>query len=189
MMELVQENGVVLAVAVVVVLLVAYWLFSRASKPAQRSYRPDVLDEGVAPAQRNQALIDSAPAAQVPPVVIPPASGILGGIGEIVAAAAHEEEVDAAAVAPVPAAAATNAGEGDDLTRIKGLGPKIRTLLASLGVTRFDQIAAWTEQDVAAIDAKLGAFAGRPTRDNWVEQAKLLAAGDTGAFEAKFGKV
>ena len=187
MAELVQTNGAILAVALVVVLLIAYWLFSRASKPAKRSYRPDVLDEGVAPAQRNQALIDSAPAAQMPPVIVPPASEILGGVGEIVAAAAHEEVVDAAAVAT--SAAAVPSAEGDDLTRIKGLGPRIRTLLAGLGVTRFEQIAAWSEQDIANIDAQLGAFAGRPTRDSWVEQAKLLAAGDTSAFEDRFGKM
>ena len=35
----------------------------------------------------------------------------------------------------------------------------------------------------------LGTFKGRPSRDNWVEQAKYLAAGDTTGFEAKFGKL
>ena len=181
MMQWVEANGAAAAVALVLIVLVAWWLYSRASKPAVRSYRPDVLDEGVGPAQRNQALIDSPAAAQVPPVMPPPAVEILGGIGEIVAAAAHAEQVAAS-----PAAAVA---EGDDLTRIKGLGPKIRTLLAGLGVTRFAQIAAWSDQDIAEIDGKLGAFAGRPARDAWVEQAKLLAAGDTSGFEAKFGKV
>lgn len=90
--------------------------------------------------------------------------------------------------APPAVELATDAG-GDDLTRIKGLGPKLKTLLASLGVTRFDQIAGWTEEDVVRIDAQLGAFAGRPTRDNWVEQAKLLSSGDTAAYEDKFGKL
>ena len=79
--------------------------------------------------------------------------------------------------------------DGDDLTRIKGLGPKLSRLLAELGVTRFEQIAAWTEADIAAIDAKLGAFAGRPTRDAWVEQARLLVSGDAAAYEARFGKL
>lgn len=78
---------------------------------------------------------------------------------------------------------------GDDLTRIKGLGPKLRGLLADLGVTRFEQIAAWTEADIVAIDAKLGAFAGRPTRDAWVEQARLLVSGDAAGYEARFGKL
>ena len=62
-------------------------------------------------------------------------------------------------------------------------------MLHGLGVTRFSQIAAWTDEDIARIDASLGTFAGRITRDNWVEQAKLLAAGDTAGFEGKFGKL
>ena len=49
--------------------------------------------------------------------------------------------------------------------------------------------AALTEADLAELDARLGAFAGRPAKDNWVEQARFLAAGDTAGFEAKFGKV
>lgn len=97
----------------------------------------------------------------------------------------------AAAIVPPPvmAEAPPPADEGDDLTRIKGLGPKISTALRALGVTRYAQIAGWTEEDVARIDAQLGAFAGRATRDNWIEQARLLAGGDTAAYEAKFGKL
>jgi hypothetical protein len=77
----------------------------------------------------------------------------------------------------------------DDLSRIKGLGPKLQALLPTLGITTYAQIAALTEADLAELDTKLGAFAGRPAKDNWVEQAKFLAAGDTAGFEAKFGKV
>ena len=79
--------------------------------------------------------------------------------------------------------------QGDDLTRIKGLGPKIQTLLNQLSVTSFSQIAAWTESDIDAIDAQMGQFAGRIRRDNWVQQAALLAQGDANAYEARFGKL
>lgn len=82
-----------------------------------------------------------------------------------------------------------DAGPPDELTRMKGVGPKVAALLNSLGVTRYDQIAAWTDADVARVDAQLGAFKGRVTRDHWVEQAGLLAADDTPGFEAKFGKL
>jgi len=95
----------------------------------------------------------------------------------------------AAAIAVPVVDSAPVATDGDNLTRIKGLGPKLSRLLAELGVTRFEQIAAWTEADIAAIDTKLGAFAGRPTRDAWVEQARLLVSGDAAAYEAKFGKL
>ena len=102
-------------------------------------------------------------------------------------AAAVQEETAAAGLDERPADAPDL--PADDLTRIKGLGPKLSTLLAGLGVTRFAQIAAWTDADLAAIDAKLGSFAGRPARDQWVEQARLLAAGDTAGYESRFGKL
>jgi predicted flap endonuclease-1-like 5' DNA nuclease len=62
-------------------------------------------------------------------------------------------------------------------------------MLNDLGVTRFAQIAAWSDADVAEIDPKLGNFAGRIVRDNFVDQARLLAADDIAAFEAKYGKL
>lgn len=83
----------------------------------------------------------------------------------------------------------SDSGGADDLSRIKGLGPKLQALLPTLGLSTFAQIAALTEADLAALDAKLGAFAGRPAKDNWVEQARFLASGDVAEFEAKFGKV
>jgi predicted flap endonuclease-1-like 5' DNA nuclease len=83
----------------------------------------------------------------------------------------------------------TPKGPGDTLTLLKGLGPKAAALLNDLGVTRFEQIASWNASDIAAIDERMGAFKGRITRDRWVEQAKLLARGDTEAFEAEFGKI
>jgi predicted flap endonuclease-1-like 5' DNA nuclease len=94
-----------------------------------------------------------------------------------------------AETSPAPARAPPPTAGGDDLTRIKGLGPKIAALLGSLGVTSFAQIAAWDEAEIDRIDAQLGDFAGRIRRDNWVEQAKFLAANDIEGFEAKFGAV
>lgn len=245
MMETIQANGLVLGVVALAVLLVAWWLLARGSKPAKREYKPDVLDEGAAPARRNQALIDAPPAASIPPVIPSPAGGILGGVAEVVAVAAQEEveqaraatqpeiepaqpspepeiepaspppppiteptpeaepapspepeitpapEPDYEPVAPPPPAAPPPmaAANGDDLSRIKGLGPKLQALLPTLGITTFAQIAALTEADLAALDSKLGPFAGRPAKDNWVEQAKFLAAGDVSGFESQFGRL
>lgn len=103
---------------------------------------------------------------------------------------AAAEPVATAAPSPSPPAApavAPATGPADNLTLIKGLGPKLVTILAGLGVTRFEQIAGWSDADLAAIDAQLGAFAGRPARDNWVDQAGYLARGDKAGFEAKYG--
>ena len=92
--------------------------------------------------------------------------------------------------APVPAPVTPPAsGNADDLTRIKGVGPKLADLLASLGVHSFAQIADWTDADIDRIDAQLGRFEGRIRRDSWVEQATLLARDDTAAYEARFGRL
>ena len=92
----------------------------------------------------------------------------------------------APAVAPTaPPVAVTN----NELLLIKGLGPKAASLLAAQGVSTLAEIAAWSDADVRAIDAHLGNFAGRPTRDQWVAQAQLLTAGDRAAYEARFGKL
>lgn len=95
----------------------------------------------------------------------------------------------APAPVPEPAPAAVVTGPADPLTRLKGLGPKAEAALNALGITRFEQIAGWSETDVARIDQQMGAFKGRITRDRWVEQARYLAAGDTAGFEATFGKL
>lgn len=226
MIELVQANWLAFALALVVGLLVAWWLFGRAGTPRERSYRPDVLDEGQAPAQRNQALIDAAPAVQiVPPPLV---SDALGGMGEAVAVAATaelaaaqrpaevpqpaepepapeqpvqpdpapelpdespQESPPAPQIAPEPVPTQDAGGGADDLSRIKGLGPKLQALLPQLGLTTYAQIAALDEAALADLDGKLGAFAGRPAKDNWVAQARFLAEGDVAGFEAQFGKV
>lgn len=104
---------------------------------------------------------------------------------------------------PVPAPAAAAApradmpspflpapdGEPDDLTRIKGIGPRLSALLAELGVFHFAQIASWTPEQLALVDSRLGTFRGRPERDQWQSQAALLAAGDIKAYERAHGKL
>ena len=71
-------------------------------------------------------------------------------------------------------------GGPDDLTRIKGVGPKLAGILHEIGVHHFDQIAAWTEEEVAYMDARLS-FHGRIGREGWIEQAARLAGERDGA--------
>ena len=157
MSELLQTYWPLIVAALVLGLAVAWYVFNASRKTRITGTSRDVLDEGAAPAERNKALIDSAPAA----TPMQPAAGD----------------------------PATPAASGDDLTRIKGLGPKLSTTLHGAGVTSFAQIAAWSDADIDRIDAQLGRFKGRIRRDDWVEQAKLLSGGDTAAYEARFGKL
>lgn len=83
---------------------------------------------------------------------------------------------------------APRAGGADDLKKIKGVGPKMEKLCNSLGFWHFDQLANWTADEVAWVDANLEGFSGRVSRDNWVEQAKLLAAGGETEFSKKVDK-
>lgn len=80
-------------------------------------------------------------------------------------------------------------GDPDNLRLIKGVGPKLNTLLNNLGVTRFDQIAEWKEAEIQEVDQYLESFSGRITRDSWIDQAKYLAKDDIAGFEKKYGKL
>ncbi|HEY8259605.1 MAG TPA: hypothetical protein VIG55_00185 [Methylosinus sp.] len=65
-------------------------------------------------------------------------------------------------------------GGPDDLSKIKGVGPKSVEKLHALGVYHFDQIAAWTPENVKWVSASF-AIPGRLERGRWVAQAKELA--------------
>jgi len=67
----------------------------------------------------------------------------------------------------------------DDLKRISGVGPKIEGILNTLGIYRFDQIAAWTRENVDWVDEQLK-FKGRIDREGWIEQAAKLAMSEKG---------
>ena len=72
------------------------------------------------------------------------------------------------------AAPKAKAAEGaDDLKQLSGVGPALEKKLHDAGVTTFAQIAAWTEEDVAAMDEKLS-FKGRIEREGWIAQAQEL---------------
>jgi predicted flap endonuclease-1-like 5' DNA nuclease len=80
-------------------------------------------------------------------------------------------------------------GPADDLTRLKGVGPKFVARLSELGITRYDQLAGLNANEAAHLDERMGPFQGRLARDRVIEQADLLARGDTESFEEKFGKL
>ncbi len=106
-----------------------------------------------APKAEAAAKADDAPAAEAP--------------------AAEAPAVEA--VKPANLLDAARDGQPDDLKRISGVGPKLEGLLHENGVFHFDQIAAWTSEEIAYMDDKLS-FKGRIERDNWIEQAAGFVA-------------
>ena len=75
-------------------------------------------------------------------------------------------------------------GETDDLKRIRGIGVLIEKKLNSLGVTHYEQVANWTGADIERISRILD-FKGRIERENWIEQARILATGGQTEFSRR----
>lgn len=86
--------------------------------------------------------------------------------------------------APDSMAAAPSAAP-DDLKRIRGIGLLIERKLNAMGVSTYEQIANWTADDVSTVNAKLE-FKGRIERENWIEQARILASGGQTDFSRRF---
>jgi len=141
---------------------------TRTVAPAPASPPPPIERVSPVPATPTPPRADPSPA--VAPTVQPPA------------------EIKAPPT-PVDTPVSAPAFADGPVTQLKGLGPKVATQLGALGVTTVGQMAALSESEAQSIDAQLGNFTGRMGRDRWIEQARLLAAGDKAAFEAIFGKL
>jgi predicted flap endonuclease-1-like 5' DNA nuclease len=76
-------------------------------------------------------------------------------------------------------------GLADDLKEIEGIGPALEKTVNAMGFFHFDQIAAWTDADVALVDAEMKNFKGRISRDKWVEQAKIIVSEGLEAFRER----
>ncbi len=77
-------------------------------------------------------------------------------------------------------------GKADDLKRISGIGPKIEGLLNGRGIFHYDQIAGWSAAEIAWVDNDLS-FKGRIEREDWIGQARVLAAGGETEFSRRSG--
>jgi predicted flap endonuclease-1-like 5' DNA nuclease len=76
-----------------------------------------------------------------------------------------------------PPALPSPEGDPDDLKKISGIGPGIEKTLHGLGIYHFRQIAQFTPDHVAWVDQRLR-FRGRIEREDWIGQARKLAAGE-----------
>lgn len=97
------------------------------------------------------------------------------------AAAAATKAAAAVEVTPTEAKATLLAAIGeateadkDDLKKIKGVGPKLETVLNSIGIFTFAQVSKMTDAEYDLIDALLTAFKGRAKRDSWAKKAAKL---------------
>lgn len=117
------------------------------------------------------------------------ASGVSAASASSAAAEGKTKGGDAA-VAALPAAdrpptlAAPEAGKADDLKRIRGIGKQNESRLHGLGIWHFHQIAAWTSEQAHWVGTYL-AFPGRIEREDWVNQAKVLAEGGETEFSKR----
>lgn len=167
---------------------------AKAPAKAKSAAAPKTVEKEVKPAKA-AATPKAAPASKAKAAAKPAAKAPAKTAAKTAAKAPAKAPAKPAAkvaakpAAKTPAKAKAAAKGPDNLLLIKGLGPKLNTMLKDLGVTQFSQIAGWSSADIAQIDSKLGAFAGRIARDNFVDQARLLARGDIAGFEATYGKL
>jgi predicted flap endonuclease-1-like 5' DNA nuclease len=75
----------------------------------------------------------------------------------------------------------------DDLKRIRGIGLLIEKRLNAMGIVSYEQIANWSADDIERISRSL-AFKDRIERENWVEQARILAAGGHTEFSRRLDR-
>lgn len=186
------------------------WKYEREDKPAEVSDATPEAPAVAAPEPANPAPEGASPDSRTAQEVIKPSKALAGeqelatrkgswryegpsqrsGAGSGAAAdlaAGDADGVDAGADAGTRPAMldAPKKGGPDNLKEIKGIGPKLEVLCHSLGVYHFDQIAAWTADEVAWMDANLEGFRGRVSRDEWVAQARILAAGGETEFSSR----
>lgn len=197
MITLISANWLLYLIALLIGIVTAFWVWAATGREASAAETFSADDGLLEKAGEPVRPAESVPEPTVPastaaePVPPPPAPKPVAAPAVAVPKAEPKPAAPAeAAQAPsgkpnIPAAV----GEPDNLRLIKGVGPKLNTLLTSLGVTRFDQIAEWKEAEITEVDQYLGTFSGRITRDAWIDQAKFLARDDIAGFEKKYGKL
>ena len=159
-----------------------------ADKPVAKVAKPKPAAKAVAaPEKKPSVKAKAKPATVAAPEPVAKAKPKAEPVAEKPAKASRTAKPAKAAVAPVveapvlvteavaakPRPRKKAAKAADDLKKISGIGPKLVEMLGGMGVTRFSEIAAWTDKDVERVDRELG-LDGRIAKDNWIAQAKAL---------------
>ncbi len=147
-----------------------------------------IEDEG----ERRPPVAALASAASVRPsaqaVADPTADGIASSPNVSDRAAFARNEPQAAETAePATSARPATVGTPDDLQRIRGINMEIEALLNRQGVTRYSQISSWSRVDTGRFDGLLGQD-GRIARENWIEQAQILARGGDTSYSRDYDR-
>jgi predicted flap endonuclease-1-like 5' DNA nuclease len=103
------------------------------------------------------------------PAPIPAPEPTLGSIAAV--------DADSAADTTLPSPHLLDAprdGVGDDLTLLKGVGPKLAEALKDFGIFHFDQIASLDEEGIAWLDAQQKGFRMICARHDIVAQARAM---------------
>lgn len=100
------------------------------------------------------------------------AAGLTGGVESD-----HAEPPNNDAAAPAaPPRRARRTPQRDDLKQVAGIGPVLEKKLNAEGIVNLKQLAALTPADIARLEETVIRFPGRIERENWVGQARKLAA-------------
>lgn len=126
-----------------------------AAKPAEAP-KPAIAEK---PAQKQAPVAAKKPAAEAKAPIV----------------ATKAPAVPAASLTVAPPKMAKPAGKPDDLTALKGVGPKLAAALNEAGIYQYGQIAKWTAANVAWVDDNIDGVRGRASRNTWVAQATELA--------------
>lgn len=195
MITLITANWLLYVIALFIGVATAFWAWAASgleeSIADNFNAEDGLLQKAGEPVRPAAVPAEPAP----PPVAAPPKpkpAAVKPAVTPPAAPSKPVAKAETKADSPVPAGRPNipaAVGEPDNLRLIKGVGPKLNTLLNSLGVTRFDQIAEWKEAEIVEVDKHLDTFSGRITRDAWIDQAKFLAKDDIAGFEKKYGKL
>jgi predicted flap endonuclease-1-like 5' DNA nuclease len=132
------------------------------------------------PARVADAILEAAP-----PPPSPPPKPDLGSLRSVRGQDRAEEPGPEAALRAATQNKIVRTPASNDLKRIRGIGVLIEKKLNSMGVASYEQIANWTAQDIDRVSQQLD-FKGRIERENWVEQARILASGGATEFSRRF---
>ena len=149
-------------------------LYARTPVPVAPTPTPEVVQEALAGVVETTTL--APPLEEIPAEVVfsPPSAEV---VPEAPEAHAEPEPLPMRLAQPAPEIGAPDASMAerpDELTLLRGVGPRVADALVARGVTTFAQLAAWSDHDLAKFDAEMKLL-GRSKRYDFLGQAREMA--------------